>query len=320
MPDSVTARFTQALLDATVRQGVAVPAPLQQALREAQARVPLALQDELWALYCGACGEPLASLRMGADIQAGHLDIVGMLLLSCDTLGDGLEVLTEYAPIIGDNARFELVACAETVTVRYLPDYTVCRAQRVEAVMGAVVSLARWMTSGRFQPLWVGFMHAPRAAAADYTALLGCPVRFHEAADGLAIDSAALQLGLIQAGPQLHAHLKQLADEMLASLRQGGFSEQVQQLIRAQPRWGKERVAGQLGVSGRQLNRRLAAEAISFKSLREAILYEMARKLLRRGEAVTAVSEQLGFSDENAFARAFRRWSGQTPAQFSRTA
>jgi hypothetical protein len=51
-------------------------------------------------------GDPLAALRLGTDLQAGHLDIVGMLLLSCDTLGDGLEVLTEYAPIIGDNARF----------------------------------------------------------------------------------------------------------------------------------------------------------------------------------------------------------------------
>jgi AraC-like DNA-binding protein len=73
-------------------------------------------------------------------------------------------------------------------------------------------------------------------------------------------------------------------------------------------------------MSGRHLNRKLAAEAISFKGLREALLYEMALQALRAGQTVGAVGEKLGFSDENAFSRAFRRWSGLTPAQFARQA
>ena len=84
------------------------------------------------------------------------------------------------------------------------------------------------------------------------------------------------------------------------------------------PRWGKERIADQLGMSGRNLNRRLAADGISFKELREAVLYDMARNALRAGQPVQAVGEQLGFSDDNAFTRAFRRWSGLTPAQFAK--
>jgi AraC-like DNA-binding protein len=73
-------------------------------------------------------------------------------------------------------------------------------------------------------------------------------------------------------------------------------------------------------MSGRHLNRKLAAEAISFKGLREALLFEAACQALRKGQPVAQVGEQLGFSDENAFVRAFRRWSGQTPAQFAREA
>ncbi len=318
MPFSVTARFSQALLDAAVRQGVTAPDALRQALALGK-RVPLPLQEDLWRLFCDSAQDPLASLRLGVDLQAGHLDIVGMLLLSCDTLGDGLEVLTEYAPIVGDNARFETSSGASECLLRYLPDYSVCREQRVEAVMAAVVNLARWMTNGRFRPMRVLFMHRPRADVVDYAAMLGCEVRFSQTVDGMAMDLPTLQLGLIQAGPQLHAQLKQLADQMLASLRQGSVSAQVQQLIRAHPRWGKERIGEQMGVSGRQLNRRLAAEAISFKGLREAILFEMARQALRGGRPVALTGEQLGFSDENAFVRAFRRWSGQTPAQFARS-
>jgi AraC-like DNA-binding protein len=316
----VNARFTQAILEAALRHGVNVPDALRTAHSQG-ARVPMAQQDNLWRLFASSTSDPLAALAVGTDLQAGHLDIVGMLLLSCDTLGEALEVLTEYAPIIGDSARFEVVhdAHAQGVVLRYLPHYTVCVDQRVEAVMGCVVCLARWMTNSRFKPRAVQFTHAPRAEVAAYEALLGCPALFGQDFHGVVIASAELGLTLIQAGKTLHAHLRVLADEMLASLPQGSVSARVQQLVRKNPRWGKERIGDELGMSGRHLNRKLADEAISFKGLREALLYDLAVQALRNGQTVVVVGEKLGFSDENAFSRAFRRWSGQTPAQFVRT-
>lgn len=320
MPEhySVTARFTQAILEAAQRHGVAVPQALRTALTQGT-RVPMAQQDTLWALFAESTSDPLAALAVGTDLQAGHLDIVGLLLLSCDTLGEALEVLTEYAPIIGDNARFEVDTGPDRVLLRYRPEYTVCVEQRVEAALGCVVCLARWMTNGRFQAQAVCFQHGPRADVAAYEALLGCPVRFHQPAHGVAFVPTELGLGLIQAGRELHAHLRSMADTMLASLAQDSVSASVQQLIRQHPRWGKERIGSELGMSGRHLNRKLAAEGISFKGLREALLYELASSALRSGQPSVQVGERLGFSDENAFARAFRRWSGQTPAQFLRS-
>lgn len=317
--NSVNARFSQAILEAAQRHGVRVPDALRHALTQS-ARVPMAQQDRLWSLFAAATADPLAALAVGADLQAGHLDIVGMLLLSCDTLGEALEVLTEYAPIIGDSARFEVLPDAQGVMLRYLPDYTVCVDQRVEAALGCVVCLARWMTNGRFKPRAVQFAHAPRADVADYEALLGCTVIFEQEFHGVVIASAELGHSLIQAGKTLHAHLRVLADDMLASLQRGSVSARVQQLIRKNPRWGKERVGDELGMSGRHLNRKLAAEAISFKGLREALLYDLAAKALQSGLSVAVVGDKLGFSDDNAFARAFRRWSGQTPAEFGRLA
>lgn len=314
---SVTPRFTQAILEAAQRHGVRVPDALRMALTQS-VRVPMSQQDALWTLLASATDDPLTALRVGTDLQAGHLDIVGMLLLTCDTLGDALEVLTEYAPIVGDNARFEVAPQGAGVVLRYLPEYRVCLDERVEAALGCVVCLARWMTNGRFTAREVLFTHAPRADATAYAALLGCPVQFGQPFNGVVLDADALGLGLIQAGKTMHAHLKVLADDMLASLPQGSVSAQVRQLIREHPRWGKERIGEQLGMSGRNLNRKLAAESISFKGLREALIYDMASAALRAGQSVAAVSEKLGFSDENAFSRAFRRWSGLTPAQFVR--
>ncbi|MES2936250.1 MAG: AraC family transcriptional regulator [Pseudomonadota bacterium] len=314
---SVTTRFAQAILEAAQRHGADVPAPLREAVAH-RARMQAAQQDALWTLFADASTDPLAGLRLGAGLQAGHLDIVGMLLLSCDSLGDALEVLTEYAPIIGDNARFEAERLSGEVVLHYLPDYQAWRDFRVEAALACVLNLARWMTNGRFQPRAVRFAHAARAPVADYEAVLGCPVEFGHSASAVAMDEDVLALELVHAGARLHAHLRMLADDMLAALPSGSVSARTQQWIRLHPRWGKDRIGEQLGMSGRHLNRKLAEEGISFKSLREALLHEMAVQALRAGQPVAAVGERLGFSDESAFSRAFRRWSGQTPAQFAR--
>jgi AraC-like DNA-binding protein len=317
MSHTVTVHFARALLEAALRQGVELPAEMQRVLTSGP-RVPMAGQDAFWSLFCAARPDALAAIRLGLSIQAGHLDIVGLLLLSCETLGDAVEVLTEYAPIVGDQARFELVRAAELVTVSYWPDYLACRAQRVEATLACVVNLARWMTSNSFGPREVLFTHRAAAEADAYTALLGCPVRFGADVNGVAVDAAELARPLIHAGADVHAHLRALADDMLASLQTGSLSAKIEQIIRAHPRWGKERIAETLGISGRHLNRKLGAESVSFKTLRQAILFEMAREALHRRQPTSAISVQLGFSDENAFSRAFARWSGQTPAQYAR--
>ncbi len=314
---TVTVRFAQALLDAALHQGVELPVELQRVL-SCGPRVPMGEQDAFWSLFSAARPDPLAALRLGLSLQAGHLDIVGLLLLSCETLGDALEVLAEYAPIVGDQARFEIVRATDEVTLRYCPDFLVCRDQRVEATLGCVVNLARWMTSNGFSPREVLFAHHIAAEADAFTALLGCPVRFGASVNGVVMDAAELARPLIHAGGDVHAHLRALADDMLASLQQGSLSAKVEQVIRAHPHWGKERIAETLGISGRHLNRKLGVESVSFKTLRETILFEMARKALHSRLPTSTISAQLGFSDENAFSRAFARWSGQTPAQYVR--
>jgi AraC-like DNA-binding protein len=316
-PHTVTVHFARALLEAAQRQGVALPADMQHVLTSGP-RVPMAGQDAFWSLFCAARPEPLAALRLGLSIQAGHLDIVGLLILSCETLGDALEVLSEYAPIVGDQARFEIVRTAEQVAVTYRPDYLACREQRVEATLACVVNLARWMTNNSIRLHEVLFAHPARTDADDYEALLGCPVRFGAEVNGVTMDAAELTRPLIHAGGVVHAHLRALADDMLASLHKGSLSAKIEEIIRAHPRWGKERIAETLGISGRHLNRKLGAESASFKTLREAILFEIAREALHRRQPTSAISAQLGFSDENAFSRAFSRWSGQTPAQYAR--
>lgn len=73
-------------------------------------------------------------------------------------------------------------------------------------------------------------------------------------------------------------------------------------------------VAAQLGVSTRPLQRRLAAEQVSFQELLDAYRQEWAMELLREGRlAIGEVAYALGYAEQSAFTRAFRCWTGQAP-------
>ncbi len=311
---SITVHYVQGILQAAARLGLALHAGVQ--VLGGDARVPLERQDELWEGLCAASADPLLGLRLGSALQVGHLDMVGALLMSCETFGEALEALLEYYPIIAEGSEFTLHRKGGQAVLAYRPSYRAHRAERVEAVLASLVHLTAWITGGHVRPVAMRISHAARGPGESYRALLGLLPAFAAAENVLVFAEGDLAVPLIQANAPMREHLRQLADAQLQRLGAQSLAARVQTVLREHPRWGKERIAEGLGLSGRHLNRRLAEEGSSFKLLREQVLHAMAEQWLRGPARVAEVAGRLGFSDESAFAKAFRRWSGMTPGQF----
>lgn len=312
---SVTPRYSQAILQMAERLGISLSPHLGQRLKGLQ-RVPIAWQDELWEAFCQAGNDPLIGLRLGLEIQVGHLDSLGMLLVTCHTLGEALEELIEYAPVISHGGDFQMQRRADSIFIEYQPRFQVRQAERVEAALGGILNLTRWATGGRFQPSGIWLKHVPLAEPARYAELAGCPVHFGAEGNCLGFPVEQLDLPQIQANSALREHLRRLTDQVLVEVGRQSLCAAVEQLVRAQPRWGKERIAEQLHISGRHLHRRLAEEGLTFRSLRDSVLHGMACDMLGTEQRLAEIAGQLGFSDEGAFTRAFRRWQGLTPARY----
>ena len=79
----------------------------------------------------------------------------------------------------------------------------------------------------------------------------------------------------------------------------------------------REALARTLGMSGRTLARRLAAEGEQFSDVVDGVRRRLAERLIADPRLdVGEIADRVGFADPAAFGKAFRRWFGVSPSAF----
>lgn len=137
--------------------------------------------------------------------------------------------------------------------------------------------------------------------------------------------STRLSKPLLGADPALGRVLERYADRVLLSKPsvEEALVDRVRRLLFTELRGEAPQaadVARRLGMSERTLSRRLKEEGVTFAALLDSVRHEMATRRLGAPDGNPAeVAFCLGFSDVSTFYRAFRRWTGTTPAQFRRS-
>jgi AraC-like DNA-binding protein len=77
------------------------------------------------------------------------------------------------------------------------------------------------------------------------------------------------------------------------------------------------RIASELALSARTLNRQLAAEGTTYQRVLDDLRRDEALRLARDEQRpLKAIAAAVGFADPRCFRRAFKRWTGTTPQQF----
>jgi len=77
------------------------------------------------------------------------------------------------------------------------------------------------------------------------------------------------------------------------------------------------RLAAELAMSARTLQRRLDEAGVSFRELRDAARRTEACRLLRDDDLrISEIAERLAYFEVASFSNAFRRWTGESPSQY----
>lgn len=194
-----------------------------------------------------------------------------------------------------------------------------------ECVLAIWHRLSSWLVGHRIPLLCASFAYPAPPHEAEYEILFDCPVRFGEPRAGAAVafDAHWLTAPLVREEPALDAMLRRAPFDLLSRPEYGTtVAEQVRrtltQRLRNSPRLPElGEVAGRLAVSPATLRRRLREEGTSFQELKDHVRRDAAiAGLAESGEPIAELAARLGFSEDTAFHRAFRRWTGTTPGAY----
>jgi AraC-like DNA-binding protein len=331
---TVLAVASNAVLDACARLGLDRAALVESAsvdptqLSEPDARLPSSSADAIWAAAVVASGDPCLALHAAEALPFGAYRVIDFLTANAATLGEGLERVAAYFPLIDPRGRVVFEREVDSVAVTFESvDGRPLPAPAVEYTFAALLLRSRDGMGIDWRPLGVELTSPlPHAAIAAELARVFRVAPAHAAlrdrmlvsTSDWARPNAGGDRGLFEV---LDRHAAMLVAE-LPALGSTALVRDLREAVGAELRGGDptlERVAARIGMSGRTLQRRLDEHGLRFGELVDEVRAAMAKAYLQdRQLALCEIAFLLGFADQSAFGRAFKRWTGVTPGRWRR--
>lgn len=314
------------LLDAMTEAGLDAAA-LARASGIETGRIESGLsRDEADRFLCAAwqaAGNPAFGLLAGSRMRAERLGVAGLAAMTSPTFAVALERKARYSRLVwGDAYRVEREGVSVRVTMQAADESRPYGAAKIDMELASLLTFGRQFTGAAIVPIKVGLRQPAPSYRDRYGGVFGCPVAFGQQVNHIRFHAADADLPLRSANPLAHAWLEGAAESALNQLEGAGLGARVRaELARALQDGAPTlaSVARALHLSERTLQRRLAAEGLSFTRVLDDMRSAAAQRQLGEGQTpVPELAYVLGFADTNSFYRAFRRWTGTTPEAFRR--
>lgn len=323
---------TRATLDFALAKGISIELISRETgiskrdVIDPEARLPEEIVTKLWLLMREAFPGQSLGIEMAAAAPLSYFGIYTQGYEYAPTVRDALTGIIRFRAILDE--RF-LVSLTEGETEA---QFNCLQPNGPDRCLKAEVGLAMSFRLGR-EILQVGdhfkrveFAHQPFGPRSQYDDFFGIDVLFEQPNNALVFSKEALD------------HTPPLANERLFRYVQTNL-EQMQQGIAVEPdmppgmqpvymaivetaasgKYSASALAANLGMSQRALQRQVKTHGFELRDLLDKAREANARRLLDQpGLSLSQIAYALGYTDDRAFRRAFKRWSGKTPAEYRR--
>ena len=291
-------------------------------LNDAFAYIPIEAYDHLQLRATELTKDPALGLHMAEQVPLTSLSTFGHLLLNCENLQDALGVFNRYHALVSKCEPSQLHYQGDTAILTYdFPrSHPECNRLRADYGLCAVMYLAHLLTGDAVHPSLVEFEHAAPVYESEYQRIFRCKIQYRARHTRIHVPAHFLKNQFTAANTDLHRFLCAQADTLLRAQQPSSLSDRISILIKEQYRGQRpslDVIARSLQMSGRSLRRHLQHNGVNFTQLLDEIQHEIADMLLKQPSlSVKRIALQLGFDEPSSFSRAYKRWSGISPAQF----
>ena len=327
LPAVTPIAFVQAIVLAYERRGMSPANALAQAqIATAALRTP-ASRITAWQMerISGLAMQELDDEALGwfsRRLPWGSYGMLARASLSAPSLGVALKRWCRHHGLITGDISLSLSVAGDTATLSITEQQGLgaLREFCLVSVLRNILGVACWLIDSRI-PLLGAQLPFPAPPHRDvYAVLFSGPTAFDSAPASICFDARYLCLPLRRDERALQQMLERaLPLTVLPYRRDRLLVQRVRQALTAHPAQthSAEALGALLHVSPRTLHRQLKEEGASLQALKDEVRRARALELLlRTSRPIKQVAEAAGFRNEKSFMRAFKNWTGQSPAQF----
>ena len=251
------------------------------------------------------------------------MGIIAYIAQSSETLGEALARYHDFHRLIYDGSPLQLNRCNEYISIRWgkLPEHLTTQVTD-EIAMALMVQFLRHFLS--LDDIFLHEVHFCQTAPKDisfYKKYFRCKVKFSQPYAELLFDPYILNTEIKHADQTLQKLLMQQATSLLEKLPNSTqLDERLQQFILRglqKNNYQIEDVAKQLNMSIRQLQRHLQQQNTTYQQRVQDIRKLLATQYLSDPHlSLQEIALLLSYSEQSAFQRAFKLWTGVTPLQW----
>ncbi len=291
-------------------------------LDDADGRVPHSAMMVLWDRAQAVTGDDHLGIHLAEVAPIRSFEVHAYALLSSPTLRDAYRRACRYQRLIHEVTDLTFAEEADEGILRHaLPGGRPVPRHPAEFLVTLWIRFGRLVTGDDWAPRLVCLAHEAPADPTEHARVFQAPVRFSSGRTAIHVPNHILDAQNPNADEGLVRVLDHYAEGLLKQMpAQATLSERVRSRLLDDLKDGvplAKEVARALHMSLRTLHRGLQHEGTSFRELLRQLRQEHAAQLLANPRiSIAEVGFLLGFSELSSFYRAFKRWTGKTPADF----
>lgn len=296
-----------------------------QLLLEPDAEVNARLMERVWEVAVEETADANFGLHLGAGIQPAAIGVLGLAMMSCDTLQAALLKLIRYWDLMSNATRIELSTAAggkTTLELRVIDvpgNFLFRNRHPADSSYSSCLALLQAMAGQPVPLLEAATIYPPPVDVQEHVRILGVRPRFGAGTNTMTFSSEVMRWPLRYANPAL---AQTLEEQMLRRVKQNAVTLQDRVRLELAHRMRANvpdlgTIASSLGISERAMQRELQAEGTTFRKVVDDLRKDLAAEYCADSRhSIADISFLLGFSEPSVLHRYFRRWYGVTPATY----
>jgi AraC-like DNA-binding protein len=330
---TVSADLIRGLIDCASRCGIprrtlvgAIKADEASRGSPSSGRYPGEYILKLWERILRISGDPIIGFRMALVAEFKTFGLLGHITPRCATVLEAFEKTARYVAVASQAAQLSVKCDATSMVIGLVLDLPSGPIQQNILLWGLTnySLLPERLTGEPLRPRSITCTFAAPAGADVRAIASRFPFKFNARDNRIVFDPSVGDLTVPSADPELQSALARLIEQDLEALGPArSFQQGIVAVLRSMLNGTMptlSALSARAGISQRTLQRRLAQSGTSFQALLQKVLQEVSDEHLARGNLTQSeLAFLLGYSEQSAFSRAYRSWTGHPPGAVTRS-